>query len=163
MVAMPEDGVVVGCAGPGNGKKCPARLVMTRDELREINDKGDSVRCPGCERKRKEGDRKDAARNAKGWMTVADTILLAFLDVPGAALGRPQHVNGVAVAAWHLDRQRLGLKGFERLYPDKNRVLMDVVKMVKVGLLERITPNVYRMTEAGRTRAAVLAARRKSA
>ena len=158
MVTMPEDSVVVGCAGPGNGKKCPAKLAMTRDELRDLNEADGSVRCPGCERKRKEGDRKAAGRT-----TVFDTILLAAYDLE-AAHPCPDHpVNDIVVAAWALDRERLGLTGFARLYPDKNRVLMDLVKMVGAGFFERPKPSVYRLTEAGRTRAAVLAARRKSA
>lgn len=159
MVTMPEDSVVVGCAGPGNGKRCPAKLAMTHDELREINDAGGSVRCPGCERKKKEGERKAAGRT-----TVLDTILLAAFDIETAdGLGTMLRVNDLVVAAWSLDRAKLGLKGFERQYPDKNRVLMDVVKMVKAGLLERPAPSVYRLTEAGRKRAGVLANRRKSA
>ena len=155
MVTMPEDSVVVGCAGPGNGKKCPAKLVMTRDELREINDKGDSVRCPGCERKRKEGGRKAAGRT-----TILDTVLRAVADI---------HCTGdqwclvpeVVVAAWTLDKQGLGLSGMEAAYPDSNKVAVALVHLVKQGLLCRPHPRHVALTEAGSRR--VLAERRKPA
>ena len=160
MVTMPEDSlVVVQCAGPGNGKKCPAKLAMTRDELREINDAGGSVRCPGCERKRKEGERK---RAAGGRTTVFDTILLALADCVTADRSDDLDINDLIVAAWGLDRQRLGLRKYERTYPDGKRIEVAVVNMVKAGLLARTGPCRVTLTEAGRKRAAVLAERRRS-
>lgn len=158
MVTMPEDSVVVNCAGHRPGKRCPAKLAMTRDELRDLNEADGSVRCPGCERKRKEGERKAAGRT-----TVPDTILLAAYDLNFVSPGDDLHINDLIVAAWGLDRHRLGLHKYERTYPDGKRVEVAVVNMVKAGLLARTAPSHVVLTDAGRTRAAVLAERRKSA
>ena len=149
MVTMPEDSVVVGCAGPGNGKRCPARLAMTRDELRGLNDEGGSVRCPGCERKRKEGERKRKA----GGRTAADIVLLAAADL--SAAGNTEFTEwDLAVAAWSLDRTRFGMRGYEQIYPDHKRVYMEIVggkpsSPVRLSYVEKLRPNTYRITPLG--------------
>lgn len=59
----------------------------------------------------------------------------------------------LVVAAWGLDRERFGLKGYALLHPDSNRVVVEVVKACR-PFLERTRPGHYRVSAAGLAEAA---------
>jgi len=153
MTQLLDDSVIVDCSG----RNCTARLAMTRDELRAVVDRGDSVRCPGCERKAKEGARKQERRG----LTKFELIVLAAHDLETAGEGSDLDINDLIVAAWSLDRTRLGLRKYERQYPDAKNVEVSVTHMVNTyGLFARTRPCHVALTEAGRAPAAKLDATR---
>jgi hypothetical protein len=60
----------------------------------------------------------------------------------------------LVLAAWLLDKRRFGLGRYHIAHPDNNRVRATLVGhrgLIADGLLERIGPKQYRLTEAGRS------------
>lgn len=80
----------------------------------------------------------------------ADTVLLAALDCgPGEFT-----LADLVLACWKLDPERFGLKGHEGRHPSDHRVAAEVCGVtrhhpIKRGLIERVRPNVYRLTPLG--------------
>lgn len=67
----------------------------------------------------------------------------------------------LAVAAWNIAPDQFGMKGFESVHPDMNRVMMEIVgskpsNPIKRGLIENRGTCVYRITDAGKRAVAVL-------
>lgn len=82
--------------------------------------------------------------------TAAETILLAAAQFAGQFTKWE-----LAVAAWKLDPERFGMRGFERQHPDTNRVMMEIVgnkssSPLRRGQIESVSPSVYRLTAKGR-------------
>lgn len=77
------------------------------------------------------------------------TILLA-----AHSLGRDEFTEAdLTVAAWKADTKRLGLKGFEELYPDHKRIYCEVLKkLIQPKFLARVPGGMcrVRLTPAGR-------------
>ena len=68
----------------------------------------------------------------------------------------------LVVAAWRECPQRFGLRGYEAVYPDSNRVLYNLMGsrgLVARGLLERVAGRRYRLTPDGHAAAEKLRAR----
>lgn len=92
--------------------------------------------------------------------TASETVLLAADDL--AAAGKAEFSEwDLTVAAWSLDRFRFGLRGYAQSYPDHKRVMMEIMGQkpsspVVLKFLEKIRPNVYRLTAAGKAAAAKL-------
>lgn len=86
-------------------------------------------------------------------------MLLAALELSGAT-GETFHLSDLTLAAWGIDRRRFGLFGYESLHPDANRVKCELfhkragrAAVPLSAYVERVGPNVYRLTPAGRAKA----------
>lgn len=55
----------------------------------------------------------------------------------------------LVIRAWKIDPYRFGLAGYERCYPDSNKVLCKLTALERKGWLERVAPRVYRVTAGG--------------
>lgn len=69
-----------------------------------------------------------------GRLRGSDTVRSLLLRAAGR-LPQPFCLERLVVAAWQLDQQRFGLRGFEALYPDSNIVIANVAG--KRGLVAR--------------------------
>ncbi len=84
--------------------------------------------------------------------SVMQVVLLAVdrltAGVPGSS---GAHRSWIVVEAWTADKARLGLKGYESLYPDSNRITVELVRAssLAAGLLERTGENQFALTTAG--------------
>ena len=64
----------------------------------------------------------------------------------------------LTVAVWQRNPNRFGCRGYEREYPDHKRVMKEIMSSasgnpIRKGWLERIGPNLYRLTNVGRAEA----------
>lgn len=87
-------------------------------------------------------------------ITAAQEILLAASDL--ASTGKSEFSEwDLTVAAWRRSKNRFGCRGYEDLYPDHKRVMMEIMSKAKQdnpirqGLLEKVRPNYYRITSLG--------------
>lgn len=82
----------------------------------------------------------------KAGRPAADVLRQAVSRI--APLGEPFHLSDLVLAAWRLDPDRFGLEGYERQFPDSNRVNAEVRdrRPKKFGReLERVGPNRFRL------------------
>lgn len=87
-------------------------------------------------------------------MTAAQSILLAAADL--AAEGKLSFTEwDLSVKAWQRDRNRFGCRGYEELYPDHKRVMMEIMGQTKKdnpvrrGWIEKAGRNQYKITPLG--------------
>lgn len=86
--------------------------------------------------------------------TAAELILLAASDLHGEG-GEEFSEWDLTVAAWKRDADRFGCRGYEDLYPDHKRVMMEIMSRKKKdnplrrGWMEKVRPNYYRVTPLG--------------
>jgi hypothetical protein len=90
--------------------------------------------------------------------TAADIVLLAAADLTAAGNAEFSEWD-LTVAAWSRDRFRFGLRGYAQSYPDHKRVMMEIMgakasNPVQQGYLEKVRPNFYRLTPAGKAASA---------
>jgi hypothetical protein len=90
--------------------------------------------------------------------TAADIVLLAAADLTAAGNAEFSEWD-LTVAAWSRDRFRFGLRGYAQSYPDHKRVMMEIMgakasNPVQQGYLEKVRPNFYKLTSAGKAAAA---------
>jgi hypothetical protein len=88
-------------------------------------------------------------------------LLHAALTCSDGDLRRTFSSEELLVAAWKNDRASWGLRGYEREYPDSNRIHRELDSrgkgnqgIVGSGLLERVRPRTYRLTPKGLAEAA---------
>ena len=88
-------------------------------------------------------------------MRAADMILLAADNL--TRKGKDVFTEwDLTLAAWELDQDKFGLRGYEKLYPDHKRVTMEIMGQklsspVYRGLMVKVRPNHYQMTTRGFT------------
>lgn len=90
--------------------------------------------------------------------TAADILVRAASDLHAAGITDPTEWD-LTVAAWSLSRIRFGMRDHEASYPDHKKVYVVLLAAVRAGLVEKVRANVYRLTEAGKVRAAELRAK----
>lgn len=90
-------------------------------------------------------------------------ILRAALECSGGDRDRTFTMEDLLVCAWKNDTGAWGLRGYEDLYPDSDKIQKEIgargsgqKSMVENGLLERVNRRVYRLTPAGLAAAAAL-------
>lgn len=91
-------------------------------------------------------------------LSLRELILLAARDV--ARSGHDATTARIAVRAWQLAPDRIGLAGFEALHPDSNRVLAKLSGregLCAIGWLRRVAPNTHRITHKGHAKLRALA------
>jgi hypothetical protein len=87
-------------------------------------------------------------------LTAAQVIILAAEDITSA--GATEFTEwDLTVAAWGRDRTRFGLRGYDQKHPDHKRVMMEIMGQkpqnpLALGFMEKIRPNIYRLTPLGR-------------
>ncbi len=87
-------------------------------------------------------------------LTAAQVIMLAAEDLMTAGASEFTEWD-LTVAAWGRDRTRFGLRGYEQKHPDHKRVMMEIMGQkpqnpLALGFMEKVRPNVYRLTPLGR-------------
>jgi hypothetical protein len=90
-------------------------------------------------------------------MTAAQLIVLAGDDLHNSGVTEFTEFE-LTVAAWRRDRDRFGLRGFQDKHPDHKRVMMEIMGQkphnpIHLKFMEKVRPNVYRMTTEGRREA----------
>jgi hypothetical protein len=97
--------------------------------------------------------------------SLREQVLLAALDCSGGDLEKVFTAEDLLVAAWKRDRVAWGLRGYEREYPDADRLRKEIdsrgaregspsTGLVASGLLTRVRERIYRLTPAGLAAAA---------
>jgi hypothetical protein len=83
-------------------------------------------------------------------------LLGAAVECAGDDLSKTFSSEELLVAAWKRDHASWGLRGYERAYPDSNRIHRELDSrgkgqkgIVGSGLLERVNPRTYRLTPMG--------------
>jgi hypothetical protein len=89
-------------------------------------------------------------------LSLKDKILIAAVEGVQGDSSRKFTIEDLAVWAWERDRSAWGLRGYEQLYPDLDKLRKDVGArgadqkgLLQLGWVERIEPRVYRLTPAG--------------
>lgn len=90
-------------------------------------------------------------------------ILIAALESSGGDQHKTFTMEELLVRAWKRDKLAWGLRGYETLYPDSDKIQKEIgargvgqKSMSELGLLERVSRRVYRLTPAGLATAVAL-------
>jgi hypothetical protein len=105
--------------------------------------------------------KKETPRRA----SLREQVLLAALDCSGGDLEKTFTSEDLLVAAWKRNRLAWGLRGYEREYPDNDKIHKELdgrgaregsasTGLVSSGLLLRVRQRIYRLTPAGLAAAA---------
>jgi hypothetical protein len=105
--------------------------------------------------------KKETPRRA----SLREQVLLAALDCSAGDLEKTFTSEDLLVAAWRRDRLAWGLRGYEREYPDNDKVHKELdgrggrhgsasTGIVSSGLLLRVRQRIYRLTPTGLAAAA---------
>lgn len=104
---------------------------------------------------------KETSRRA----SLREQVLLAALDCCGSDLEKTFTSEDLLVSAWKRDPLAFGLRGYEREYPDSDKVRKELdsrgarpgsasTGLVSAGLILRVRERIYRLTPAGLAAAA---------
>src|SRR5437762_8680322 len=93
-------------------------------------------------------------------LTAAQVILMAADDLMTGG-SREFTEWELTVASWGRDKARFGLRGYDQAHPDHKRVMMEIMgkkpqNPMALGLMEKVRPNIYRLTPLGQAEAARL-------
>jgi len=97
--------------------------------------------------------------------SLREQVMLAALDCSGGDLEKTFTSEDLLVAAWKRDPLAFGLRGYEREYPDSDKVRKELdsrgarqgnapTGLVSSGLILRVRERIYRLTPAGLAAAA---------
>lgn len=92
-------------------------------------------------------------------LTAAHEVLLAAADL--AAHGKDEFSEwDLTIATWQRNKNRFGCRGYEDVYPDHKRVMMEIMagekkkdNPLRRGWMEKTKPNHYCVTALGRAEA----------
>lgn len=139
-----------------NCRECHRPIRATHDQIRAEIDDDVAIPCEWCE--------SASQASLPPRLTAADVIVAA-----AAQMGELHYVDGlvgvplsdIIIKAWEIAPEKFGMSGYEEIYPDSNRVSCEVSKMLRrlpnrPVLLEKVGPRRYRLTPAGKVRAAAL-------
>lgn len=87
-------------------------------------------------------------------------VLLAALDCSGSSLEETFTAENLLLAAWKRDPVAWGLRGYERVHPDSERIYTELDRasvggsnvrggLVGLGLFQKVRQRTYRLTPAG--------------
>ena len=94
-------------------------------------------------------------------LTAAQVVLLAADDLDRNGCSQFTEWD-LTIAAWNCDKNRFGMRGYENEHPDHKRVMMEIMGKTKRDnpirrkFMERTRRNHYRLTDLGRSEAAIL-------
>lgn len=86
--------------------------------------------------------------------TLFDLVLQAAATLP-----EEFGTSELVIAAWRHAPERFGLKGYHLIWPDSNRIIVTlcgVRGLPHAGLLDKVAPNRYRLSNQGRQRVAAM-------
>lgn len=94
-------------------------------------------------------------RRSNGHLTASQEILLGASDLDDVAMEEFTEWD-LTVATWKRNPNRFGCRGYEKQYPDHKRVMMEIMgnkkdNPVRLGRLEKVHANHYRLTDLGRS------------
>ncbi len=96
-------------------------------------------------------------------LSLKEKILIAVVEGTHGDTSASFTIEDLAVWAWERDRTAWGLRGYEKDYPDLDKVRKDMGArgadspgLVQLGWVERIDPRMYRLTSVGLGEYAVL-------
>jgi hypothetical protein len=84
-------------------------------------------------------------------LTNAEKVLLAAVDLCGGRLDQSFTAEDLSVAAWERDKTSFGLRGFEMIYPDSNKLFKSIDSqggLVAKGLIVKVGDRTFRLTAA---------------
>lgn len=141
---------------------CHRAFQISVDVLRDLIDRGEpNDGQPHCGCKPRPKSRTPVP---EGMRTKADMCLLviAELEAHYAAAKMPTEapVSAIVVRVWERHPVAFGLPGFPDLYPDSNRVIMELVKMKSRGLIHNPREKHYTVAPDGTARLAQLRAKK---
>ena len=89
-------------------------------------------------------------------LSLKQQILVAALECSSGDSEKTFTMEALVVSAWKRNRQDWGLRGYEDLYPDLDKMNKEISPrgkgmkgMIDLGFLERVNRRVYRLTSAG--------------
>lgn len=130
---------------------CGGDVEVSHDELRELveaDQKPDP--CLSCLAKMRR-ERQVTLKTSKRHKV--DAVLLAMLGFEeDIGEGRAFFQSAIITEAWLLE-DGYSMPGYEGVFPDSHRVLMDITKLFKCGFITKPKPCHYALTEKGRARA----------
>ena len=91
-------------------------------------------------------------------LTAAQEILVAAYTLDGNSLDTFTEWD-LTVVTWKRNQIKFGCRGYENLYPDHKRVMMEIMATskkdspIRRGWIVKIRPNVYCLTNVGKTEA----------
>lgn len=130
------------------GDGCDARFPYDARRAARAARRGTRLTCPGCEldaAKALLSGRFDANRAPARGTATADLLKTAASYFGGKEFTYSQLV----VSAWQENRQRWGLPNFEQLFPDANKVKVELCSTRPGGFsrfLVKVRPNTYKLT-----------------
>lgn len=99
---------------------------------------------------------KDSTEMPDSPLSLKQKILIAAVEGAKADTTKKFTMEDLAVWAWERDRVAWGLRGYEKDYPDLDKLRKDMGArgadqkgVVQLGWVERVEPRVYRLTPAG--------------
>src|SRR2546430_3312730 len=99
-------------------------------------------------------------KNASAY-TAAQEILLAAAGLSSSSVGEFSEWD-LTVATWKRNKNKFGCRGYEDVYPDHKRVMIEIMAKnkrdnpLRQGWLEKTRANHYRITPLGKTETARL-------
>lgn len=93
-------------------------------------------------------------------LNLKDQALLASLELSQGDLDKTFTAEELLVCAWEADKSSWGLRGFEQVHPDPEKMQKEVERrgnsLVRSGFFVRVSPLVFRLTPAGLSAASKL-------
>src|SRR6266480_359935 len=89
-------------------------------------------------------------------LTNAEKVLLAAVDLCHGRLDHNFTAEELSVAAWEKDKASFGLRGFENVYPDSNKLFKSIDSqggLVVKGFIQKVGDRTFRLTAGGITAA----------
>jgi hypothetical protein len=110
----------------------------------------------------------EKARPKSARVSLRDQVLLAALDCSGGDLKKIFTAEDLLLAAWKRDRLSWGLRGYEEIHPDSERIYVELDRvsvkgknvrggLVGLGVFEKVRQRTYRLTPAGLSQAGSIA------
>lgn len=87
-------------------------------------------------------------------MGLKPQLLLAALDCSGGEVKKTFTAEDMLISAWERNKSAWGLRGHEDEHPDSDKILKELFSrgssgLVAQGLLEQVSPLVFRLSPAG--------------
>ena len=94
-------------------------------------------------------------------MGLKPQVLLAAVACSDGDLGKTFTAEDLLIRAWERNKGAWGLRGYEDQHPDPEKIYKELnrrgqIGLVGLGLLEQVSPLVFRLTPAGLTAASEL-------
>lgn len=142
---------------PCSKNDCHRECYMRDRRHRQFVAAGEVYVCGKCREKERKREWRAKHPKAKPYrLTKLDHILLAMVDME-AASGRASHdQSNIAHCAWCRNKKLFGMHNFRDLHPSDNSVIVNLLNLIRRGLVKRASPRMYAITEKGRERARLL-------